>query len=86
MYVTVLAVQLRRKSYISATSPGLETVARKIAREMGAMPESTLRSNLISAKSKSELRAAGGQKGEAHTHVSEHRSGTTSDEAIGSSS
>jgi hypothetical protein len=60
LYVTVLAFQLRRNSCISAASPGFVTVKRKSAREMGAKPESALRSNLISAKSTSILRAAGG--------------------------
>jgi hypothetical protein len=53
LYVTVLAVQLRRNSCISAWSPTLDTVYRKSAREMGAMPERALRSNLISTKSAS---------------------------------
>jgi hypothetical protein len=69
LYVTVLAVQLRRNSCISAWSPTLDTVYRKSAREMGAMPESALRSNLISTKSASVLRAAVWSGEERHTHV-----------------
>ena len=68
LYVTLLAFQPRRNSCISAWSPGSYTVYRKSAREMGAMPKSALRSNFISTKSTSVLRATGGH-GTRDTHV-----------------
>jgi hypothetical protein len=84
LYVTVLAFQLRRNSCISAWSPTSYTVYLKSARKMGAIPESALKSNFISTKSTSVLRAAVWPGEERQAHVS--KEADRRDEAVRSSS